>query len=84
MNGSEKSEIDLFTEAVQLPVEQRSAFLARACGGNAELRGNVEALLQAHQESGEFLEQAPVEVKIQNLTPGEKVGDRIGRYKLLQ
>jgi serine/threonine protein kinase len=84
MNGSEKSEMDLFTEAIQLPVEQRSAFLKTACGGDAELRANVEALLKAHQESGEFLEQVPAEVKTQNLTPGEKVGDRIGRYKLLQ
>jgi len=84
MNGSEKSEIDLFTEAMQLPAERRSAFLVTACGGDAELRANVEALLQAHVESGEFLEQVPAEVKTQNLTPGEKVGDRIGRYKLLQ
>src|SRR5271170_2929079 len=84
MNGSEKSEMDLFTEAIQLPVEQRSAFLVTACGGDADLRANVEALLRAHVESGEFLEQAPAEVKTQNLTPGEKVGDRIGRYKLLQ
>ena len=53
MSGSEKSEVDLFTEAVQLPVEQRLAFLRSACGGDAELRANVEALLKAHQESGE-------------------------------
>jgi len=55
MSGSEKSEVDLFTEAVQLPAEQRSAFLEAACGGDAELQANVEALLKAHQESGEFL-----------------------------
>src|SRR5271163_2216688 len=84
MNGSEKSEMDLFTEAVQLPVEQRSAFLVTACGGDAELRANVEALLKAHQESGEFLEQAPEEIKAQAGVPGEKPGDWIGRYKLLQ
>src|SRR5277367_507254 len=84
MNGSEKSEMDLFTEAVQLPVEQRSAFLVTACGGNAELRANVEALLQAHVESGEFLELAPEEIKAQAGVPGEKPGDYVGRYKLLQ
>src|SRR5271155_3224883 len=84
MNGSEKSEMDLFTEAVQLPVEQRSAFLVTACGGNAELRANVEALLRAHVESGEFLEKAPEEIKAQARVPGEKTGDWIGRYKLLQ
>jgi len=84
MNGSEKTELDLFTEAVQLPVESRSAFLEAACGGDAELRASVEALLKAHVESGEFLEQAPAEVKAQNAQPGEKVGERVGRYKLLQ
>ena len=76
--------MDLFTEAVQLPADKRSAFLEAACGGNVELRASIEALLKAHEESGEFLEQAPAEVKTPNLTPGEKVGDRIGRYKLLQ
>src|SRR5712664_1901073 len=83
MSGSEKSEMDLFTEAAQLPVEQRSAFLEAACG-DAELRAHVEALLQAHLESGEFLEQAPAEVKGKTRAPGEKPGDWVGRYKLLQ
>ena len=84
MNRLEKSEVDLFTEAVRLPPENRSAFLEAACGGDAEMRATVEALLQAHAESGEFLEQGPAEVKAQNALPGEKVGDRVGRYKLLQ
>ena len=84
MSGSEKSEVDLFTEAVQLPVEQRLAFLRSACGGNAELQANVEALLKAYVESGEFLEQAPEEIKAQVSGPGEKPGDCVGRYKLLQ
>ncbi|HTA29213.1 MAG TPA: serine/threonine-protein kinase, partial [Candidatus Cybelea sp.] len=61
-----------------------SAFLRAACGGNAELQANVEALLRAHLESGEFLEQAPAEVKAQTKLPGEKAGDWVGRYKLLQ
>ena len=76
MKGSEKSEMDLFTEAVQLPAEQRSAFLEAACGGDAEQRANIEALLKAHMQSGEFLEQAPAEVKAQATVPGEKPGDR--------
>jgi tetratricopeptide (TPR) repeat protein len=84
MNGPEKSEMDLFMEAMQLPAEQRSAFLVTACGGDAELRANVEALLEAHLKSGEFLEQAPEEIKAQVGVPGEKAGDWIGRYKLLQ
>ena len=84
MNGSDKNEVDLFTQAVQLPAEQRSTFLEAACGGDDELRASVEALLKAHQESGEFLEQAPAEVHGKTRLPGEKPGDWIGRYKLLQ
>jgi len=84
MNGSERSELDLFTEAVQLPAQGRSAFLDAACGGNAGLRASVEALLQAHLEAGEFLEQAHGEVKPLIPLTGEKPGDHVGRYKLLQ
>ena len=76
--------MDLFTEAMQRPAEQRPDFLRAVCGGNAELRANVEALLKAHQESGEFLEQSPEEINAQPRLPGEKPGDWIGRYKLLQ
>ena len=84
MNGPEKSEVDLFTEAVQLPADKRSAFLEAACRGDLELRASVEALLRAHMESGEFLEQAPAEIRARTAAPGEKAGDRVGRYKLLQ
>ncbi len=84
MNGPEKNEVDLFTEAMQLPAEQRSAFLQAACGGDTGLQANVEALLKAHLESGEFLEQGPAEIKAPATVPGEKPGDWVGRYKLLQ
>ena len=84
MNGSEKSDLDLFAEAVQLPADQRLAFLASACGGDAELRASVEELLNAHMESGGFLERAPAEISARTTAPGEKAGDRVGRYKLLQ
>ena len=84
MNGAEKSEVELFTEAVQLPADKRSAFLEAVCGGDAELRASVEALLKAHMESGEFLEQAPAEIGARTGVPGEKAGDQVGRYKLLQ
>src|SRR5690348_14897220 len=84
MNRPEKSEVDLFTEAVQLPAEKRSAFLEAACGQDTGLRANVEALLKAHAEANEFLEKGPAEVKARNPLPGEKAGDRVDRYKLLQ
>ena len=36
MSGSEKSEADLFTEAVRLPADRRSAFLEAVCGSKVE------------------------------------------------
>ncbi|MHB8897930.1 MAG: bifunctional serine/threonine-protein kinase/formylglycine-generating enzyme family protein [Thermoguttaceae bacterium] len=48
----------LFLQAVELTSpEDRSAFLDRACGGNAELRTRVDQLLQSHESPGSFLEQ---------------------------
>ena len=35
---------------------ERAAFLAQACGDDRELRADVERLLSAHQQAGDFLE----------------------------
>ena len=59
MNGSEKSEVDLFYGGVFLPADKRSAFLEAACVSETELRATAEVLLKAHMESGKFLEEAP-------------------------
>ena len=47
---------DVFLAAVELPPEQRPAFLAEACGGDAELRAEVERLLAAHADPDSILE----------------------------
>jgi serine/threonine protein kinase len=77
----------VFAEAIQLPEHQRAAYLERACGGDAELRRDVETLLQAYHQVGDFLEQSPnglrKEAKIGTFGV-EKAGDHIGRYKLSQ
>ena len=47
----------IFAEALERtdPAE-RAAYLDRACGGDADLRRRVEALLAAHAGAGRFLE----------------------------
>src|SRR5437763_10440861 len=81
----------LFTLAVEKTAAERAAFLGRECSGDAELRQRVEALLGAHEKAGEFLNEPPAAVSAKTfvITTGmvpitEKVGDRSGRYKLLQ
>jgi serine/threonine protein kinase len=87
MNGLPNRDVLIFTEAAQLPADERAAYLATACGGNAGLRQKVEALLHTHEHVGDFLEASPQKASIEARavnSAGEKAGDRIGRYKLLQ
>src|SRR5687767_10968844 len=99
MNDPANREVVLFNTALQLPAEQRAAYLDEVCEGDVELHRRVEALLQAEQRAGAFLDEPAAEVSPfvrglsrQNLdaivqrpvAPFEKPGDRIGRYKLLQ
>jgi serine/threonine protein kinase len=77
--------IEIFTEATQLPVEQRAAFLDRACAGDEELRQKIEALLKSNDRAGGFLEE-PISSTLKggDRTVGEQPGDSVGRYKLVQ
>src|SRR5882724_7907846 len=85
MNDSRDRDVVVFAEAIQLPASERSAYLACACGADKERRRRIEQLLEAHDQVGDFLEQPPPEAESVAQAPvGEKPGDRIGRYKLLQ
>ena len=87
MNDLPNRDVVIFTEAVQLSAEERPTYLASACGGDAELCQKVETLLHTHDHVGDFLETSPQKVSIEarvGSPTGEKAGDRIGRYKLLQ
>src|SRR6266852_2360101 len=87
MNDAEKQDVMIFAEALDLPLSERAAHLDRACAGDEKLRQRVEGLLLTHDQAGGFLERPPVEMAIGSRLgafAGEKPGDRIGRYKLLQ
>jgi WD40 repeat protein/serine/threonine protein kinase len=83
-------EVAAFNAAINLPVGQRAAYLDQACAGDNGLRLKIEALLRVHDEVGSFLENPAdgaatlrsVETMLVNSVPVEKVGERIGRYKL--
>ncbi len=48
----------LFLQAVEMPSPgERQAFLDEACAGDSTLRVEVEQLLKAHEEAGNFLER---------------------------
>ena len=76
---------EIFNEVIELPVGERPAFLARACGNDRGLRAQVDELLAVHDGSGDFL-SAPTHVgpPLDTLPGGEAVGTVIGRYRLLE
>ena len=49
---------DVFLAALELPPEQRPGYLAEACGGDAELRAEVDRLLAAHAAPDSIVEPA--------------------------
>ena len=84
MANQEQSAEEIFGAALDLPTEDRSAYLARTCRGSPELRNLVEKLLCEHQRMGGFLEEPllarndasppPPTVSAHILTAGHKLG----------
>src|SRR5262245_51040347 len=78
------NEASLFAAALEKPsVEERAAFLTRACAGDARLRRRVEALLRAHAEPDEILDRL-LTPTVDETPLTERPGSCIGPYKLLQ
>jgi serine/threonine protein kinase len=83
MTTNQDKLIEIFSEALaKASLEERSRYLAQACGQDAALRRQVDSLLQAHIEAGGFLRTSIVPPESQPV--GEGPGTTIGRYKLLE
>ncbi|MCX6598315.1 MAG: serine/threonine-protein kinase, partial [Acidobacteria bacterium] len=84
----------LFESALDLPSEARPAFLSQQCGADAELRRQVEDLLQQDAAAGSFLEApamlyaetlmdpAVVPPPLMGSPAGPGIGQRLGAYRL--
>ena len=89
----------VFNAARRLPPEGRAAYLDEACAAEPALRQRIVELLQASEAAGPFLENPARGAQLSsptaappgpggtirvNVLPAEKLGDRVGRYKILQ
>ncbi len=86
MSSAEPDVKSIFGRALECPSNpERAAFLDQACKGNAALRAEVEALLDALDKAGNFM---PLPATRGDATsdrpPTEGPGTRIGVYKALQ
>lgn len=77
---------DIFLQAFEVTsADLRREYLDKACGGDAELRAQVDSLLAAHSQAGSFLESpTPRVAATVDQPPAERPGTQIGPYKLLQ
>ena len=75
----------IFQAAAELPPEERSAYVQRACGGDGELRAEVESLL--HSEEEEFLSGAAAAYVPEAFAEEDRdrnIGRRIGAYRIVR
>src|SRR5262249_42489304 len=79
-------EESIFGQALEIgPAAERAAFLERTCGANHALRAAVEALLRAHERSGDLLDLPEQPALTAPEPPANEGPDRvIGPYKLLE
>ncbi len=90
MNAEQYQRVgQLYHAALDLPREDRSPFLEGACGGDDELRRQVESLLRAHDEAGDFIATPAMKVAAQWIAADENaenagtLSGRIGAYDVL-
>ena len=86
----------IFSAVLELPGAQRAAFLAEHCAGDAELRAEVESLLQSHEAAERFIEtpalamNATLLAGIPTLSDADgqpepsALGKRIGAYEIVR
>jgi WD40 repeat protein/serine/threonine protein kinase len=85
MSEPQKSAGVIFDGAIELPEEQRGAFVEKACAGDAPLRQRVEALLRAHEGAGTFMDNPAVAPGPEPMVVlAGRTGQQIGNYKLLE
>ena len=79
MKSSQRARLkELFHLALERSPEDRSMFLLEMCHEDGELRAELERLLAAHAQAGNFIEQSPVSERPSTALTGRV----IGRYEV--
>jgi eukaryotic-like serine/threonine-protein kinase len=76
----------IFDSALEYAPEQRSAFLSGACGGDDDLRSEVESLISSHEKTGTFIDAPAYEAAahlIADETAEFKPGQVVGSYEIV-
>lgn len=74
----------LFLDSVDLPIDERIRYLDTACGGDDELRHEIESLLATDEDSGALLETVVREEASTLFDAQVLIGERLGIYRILK
>ncbi len=74
----------VFDQVSEMPPIERAAFLDRECASEPQLRAEIEALLAAETEAGDFLATPLLSAATLKLQSNSQPGRVIGRYRLLE
>jgi tetratricopeptide (TPR) repeat protein len=77
---------EVFSAALERDCAERQAYLEQACAADVALRAEVESLLQAHDDTGDFIER-PAAQRAFGLDldppPPSWIGRRVGAYRIV-
>src|SRR5215510_15241263 len=76
----------IFQSAIECPPDERAAFLARACAGDPNLRGEVESLISSHDQVGDSIEAMAAGAATEMIGDDRAssiIGNSIGHYAVL-
>src|SRR5262245_33640724 len=81
---------EIYDRALDLRDDERASLLAEACGGDDDLRREVESLLAAHDDAGSFLQAPAVEIAAPEIitdeltsTAPQLIGRELANYKII-
>lgn len=78
---------EIFQTAIDLPREQRAAYLGKVCADNGRLRSEVDALIVAYEESADFIERPAIEIDaavVAGSLGGALIGHTISHYRIIE
>ncbi|MET0986284.1 MAG: serine/threonine-protein kinase, partial [Steroidobacteraceae bacterium] len=76
---------DIFAAALEREPAQRASYVEHACGGDAELRAEVNSLLEAHDTADDFIAEPAAQRAglVSERHAKDWIGRRLGSYRIV-